>query len=118
MRFIDLLTAIISISAAGGIYSALHPFNWNGNIPTYPMYNLSQGYTPTGSTVGTQLGDILWGVQWFFSWAMNSLTFVPTFLSAMGVPEIWISAFIYISTFVAVLYVVYFITSRKTSKGV
>ena len=118
MRFIDLLTGIIAISAASSIFVTFNPYTWNNTIPSYPMYNLSSGYNPTGSAVGTQIGDILWGVQWFFGWALNSINFVPTILSNLGVPTIWISAFIYISTFIAVLYLVYFITSRKTVRGV
>ena len=118
MRGIQILILIFCISIACGVVMQISPFTHSVvikpmNLPFDPRKMPAPNPSLTGGF--DIMGYMLWGYQYLIGWIVNSLSFVPTVLSLLGVPQPLAWA-IQTVIFLAVgLYLIYFVTGRKVS---
>jgi len=118
MRGIQILIFIFCISIACGVVMQISPFTHSVAIkPMNLPFDPREMKAPNPSlTSGIDLmGYMLWGYHYLIGWIVNSLSFIPTVLSLLGIPSplAWaIQSVIFLSV---ALYLIYFVTGRRVS---
>ena len=112
MLFPKYLKLVFIIGLATIVVAGINPWKYSP-ITFHLEVPEIQGYNqPSESQSWT--GDFLWGLSYVFGWMKGTIDFIYNVLSLFNIPYPWTYVFAEIVGFSFFLYVIYFVTGRKT----
>jgi len=112
MYFLKYLKFIFVLGLATIVVAGINPWNYSPLTFQIEVPEVNQYNQPSSSSSWT--GDFLWGLSYVFGWMMGARDFIWNALSLFNIPYPWNWAIAQIVMFSFVLYVIYFVTGRKT----
>jgi len=116
MRGIQILILVFCISIACGVVMQISPFKYSVVVSPLDLPFDPRSEAPNPGLAGSELaGYLIWGYNYLIGWIVKAVSFIPTVLSILGIPDPLAWAIQTVMFLAVGLYMIYFFTGRKTT---